>query len=171
MALGAVGSVSSIFRMVYLKGLGLHAGGLRGKCFTQTELMVTRTNNFTAESVKATIWATAEPGTGIIAASIAILRPLFRQIASDVRSKASHYSHSRKGSQQSDDTIALTSQESAAQAMKNKRHSMYRVSEDLVDPWSPTIVATADVQRMVVVKGRMSPVPTVTTKAREIDIV
>ncbi|CAN9351717.1 unnamed protein product [Alternaria alternata] len=108
MALGAVGSVSSIFRMVYLKGLGLHAGGLR------------------AESVKATIWATAEPGTGIIAASIAILRPLFRQIASDVRSKASHYSHSRKGSQQSDDTIALTSQESAAQAMKNKRHSMYR---------------------------------------------
>jgi hypothetical protein len=161
MALGAVGSVSSIFRMVYLKGLGLHAGGLRGKCFTQTELMVTRTNNFTAESVKATI----------IAASIAILRPLFRQIASDVRSKASHYSHSRKGSQQSDDTIALTSQESAAQAMKNKRHSMYRVSEDLVDPWSPTIVATADVQRMVVVKGRMSPVPMVTTQAREIDIV
>ncbi|OAG18625.1 integral membrane protein [Alternaria alternata] len=153
MALGAVGSVSSIFRMVYLKGLGLHAGGLR------------------AESVKATIWATAEPGTGIIAASIAILRPLFRQIASDVRSKASHYSHSRKGSQQSDDTIALTSQESAAQAMKNKRHSMYRVSEDLVDPWSPTIVATADVQRMVVVKGRMSPVPMVTTQAREIDIV
>jgi hypothetical protein len=48
---------------------------------------------------------------------------------------------------------------------------MYRVSEDLVDPWSPTIVATADVQRMVVVKGRMSPVSTVTTKAREIDVV
>ncbi|CAG5142497.1 uncharacterized protein ALTATR162_LOCUS1163 [Alternaria atra] len=108
MALGAVGSVSSIFRMVYLKGLGLHAGGL------------------STEAVKATIWATAEPGTGIVAASIAILRPLFRQIASDVRSKASHYSHSRKGSQQSDDSIALTSQDSVAQAMKNKKHSLYR---------------------------------------------
>jgi hypothetical protein len=121
---------------------------------------------FPAEAVKATIWATAEPGTGIIAASIAILRPLFRQIASDVRSKASSYSHSRKGSQQSDDSIALTSQDSVAQAVKNKKHSMYRVSEDL-DPWSPTIVATADVQRMIVVKGRMSPIPMSTTKARE----
>jgi len=46
-----------------------------------------------------------------------------------------------------------------AQEMKNnKKHSVYRVSEDL-DPWSPTIVATADVQRMIVVKGRMSPAP------------
>jgi hypothetical protein len=47
---------------------------------------------------------------------------------------------------------------------RNKKHSMYRVSED-IDPWSPTIVATADVQRMVIVKGRMSPV-TAAPKAR-----
>lgn len=38
--------------------------------------------------------------------------------------------------------------------------SMHSVrSEYENDPWSPTIVATADVQRMVVVKGRMSPAP------------
>jgi hypothetical protein len=126
-------------------------------------------NNYPAEAVKATIWATAEPGTGIIAASIAILRPLFRKIASDVRSKASSYSHSRKGSHQSDDSIALTGQNFVAQEMKNKKHSVYRVSEDM-DPWSPTVVATAGVQRMVVVKGRMSPVPTA-PKATEANMI
>ncbi|PVH95838.1 hypothetical protein DM02DRAFT_536497 [Periconia macrospinosa] len=61
-AFAAIGSVSSIMRMVYLKGLLLKTG-------------------LTVESVKATIWATAEPGTGIIASSVAILRPLFRKIA------------------------------------------------------------------------------------------
>lgn len=42
-----------------------------------------------AASIKATIWATAEPGTGIFAASAAILRPLFRKIYADVREKMS----------------------------------------------------------------------------------
>lgn len=45
------------------------------------------TYNNPAASIKATIWATAEPGTGIVAASAAILRPLFRKIYSDVREK------------------------------------------------------------------------------------
>ena len=40
-----------------------------------------------ADSIYATIWATAEPGTGIIAASIAVLRPLIRKIKTDVRSR------------------------------------------------------------------------------------
>ena len=109
---------------------------------------------WTATSVNETIWSIAEPGTGIVAASIAILRPLFRKVASDVRSKASHYSHSRKGSKQTDDSIALTAHDSVSQA-ENKRASMYSVRSD--DPWSPTIVATAGVQRMIVVKGRLSP--------------
>ncbi|KAF1833063.1 integral membrane protein [Decorospora gaudefroyi] len=138
MALGAVGSVSSILRMVYLKGLSLSGNGL------------------SAMTVKATIWATAEPGTGIIAASIAILRPLVRKIASGMRTKASSYSHTRKSSQQTEDSIALTEQESVAQT-KNMRASVYslRSDGDDGDCWSPTIVGTADVQRMIVVKGKM----------------
>jgi hypothetical protein len=40
-----------------------------------------------ATSIKATIWAIAEPGTGIVAASVAILRPLFRKIYTGVRDK------------------------------------------------------------------------------------
>ncbi|RAR09031.1 importin subunit beta-1 [Stemphylium lycopersici] len=142
MGLGAVGSVSSILRMVYLDGLSLST-----------------MNGLSPESVKATIWATAEPGTGIIAASIAILRPLFRKIASDVRTKASSFSQSRKASLP-EDSIALRTQDSVAQAMDNKKTSMHSVrSEYENDPWSPTIVATADLQRMIVVKGRMSPAP------------
>ncbi|CAI6336321.1 unnamed protein product [Periconia digitata] len=67
----AIGSISSIMRMVYLESLVFREG-------------------LTANSIKATIWATAEPGTGIVASSVAILRPLFRKIASDVRSKMSN---------------------------------------------------------------------------------
>lgn len=44
-----------------------------------------------AASIKATIWATAEPGTGIVAASTAILRPLFRKLYADVREKMTSY--------------------------------------------------------------------------------
>ncbi|OAG03829.1 uncharacterized protein CC84DRAFT_1059881, partial [Paraphaeosphaeria sporulosa] len=68
MSFAAVGSISSIMRMVYLKGLLFE-------------------NSVSTTSIKATIWATAEPGTGIIAASAAILRPLFRKIYTDVRDK------------------------------------------------------------------------------------
>ncbi|KAF2874143.1 hypothetical protein BDV95DRAFT_604345 [Massariosphaeria phaeospora] len=78
MGLGAVGSISSILRMVYLPGL--HFSG-----------------SITAASVKATLWATAEPGTGIIAASIAVLRPLFRQITFKVRDKLSAAKSTRSG--------------------------------------------------------------------------
>jgi hypothetical protein len=76
MALGAIGSVSSILRMIYLKGLLLN-----GK--------------FINEAVSTTIWATAEPGTGIAAASIAVLRPLFRQIRGEVREKMSRIGTSK----------------------------------------------------------------------------
>lgn len=44
-----------------------------------------------AASIKATIWATAEPGTGIVAASTAILRPLLRKLYADVREKMNSY--------------------------------------------------------------------------------
>jgi hypothetical protein len=76
MALGAIGSISSILRMIYLKGLLLQG-------------------DFIDEALSATIWATAEPGTGITAASIAILRPLFRQIRGEVQEKMSKISSSR----------------------------------------------------------------------------
>ncbi|KAF2469882.1 uncharacterized protein BDR25DRAFT_189384, partial [Lindgomyces ingoldianus] len=68
MALGAVGSISAILRMVYLKGLLL-------------------SGDFITDAPTATIWATAEPGTGITAASLATLRPLFRKVKEGVRSK------------------------------------------------------------------------------------
>ncbi|CAO2652389.1 Nn.00g006720.m01.CDS01 [Neocucurbitaria sp. VM-36] len=147
MGLGAIGSVSSILRMVYLKGLFFGGGEL------------------TATSIKATIFATAEPGTGMIAASIAILRPLIRQISCDIHTKVSEYgsrksSYRNKGSLPSisnpveSDTIALTSQ-------AGKKTSLYSIRSD--DPWSPTVVVgTANVQRVMsaqMINGRGSPAP------------
>lgn len=129
MALGAVGSVSSIMRMIYLKGLLFGHGALR------------------AESIKATIWATAEPGTGIIAASIAILRPLIRNIATGVKSRASRYgAGSRKDSAVTEeDTIALTS--------RNESHKHSVNSAESEDPWSPTVYGQANIQRVLTVQG------------------
>jgi hypothetical protein len=113
-----------------------------------------------ATSVKLTIWATAEPGTGIIAASIAILRPLFRKIALDVRAKTSSYAQSRKEPQLSDDSIPLTSQNSVSQA-KYMEANVYSIRPE--DPWRPTVIATEDVQRMILVKGKMIPAPWATS--------
>ncbi|KAF2660057.1 hypothetical protein K491DRAFT_589900 [Lophiostoma macrostomum CBS 122681] len=96
MGLGAVGSISSILRMVYMKGLSLN-------------------NQLSTEAVYATIWATAEPGTGIIAASIAILRPLFRKIRSEVQDKLSEHSSARSGSGSGNSTAKSKS--------KSKNHS------------------------------------------------
>jgi hypothetical protein len=77
-----------------------------------------------------------------------------------VRSKTSSLSHSRKGSDQSEDSIALTKQDSVAQAKQNvQRASVYSIGDDDRDPWSPAVARTANVQRMIVVKGRMSPAP------------
>ncbi|CAE7030700.1 hypothetical protein CFE70_004259 [Pyrenophora teres f. teres 0-1] len=144
MCLGAVGSVSSVLRMVYLSGLQLQSVGLAS-----------------VTSRKVTIWATAEPGTGIVAASVAILRPLVRKMAADVREKAKL--HSRKGSHQSDDTIRLTRRASFTPPFK-KKPGMYSLhSEDDENPWSPTLMAEErgiggdGVPKMIVVKGMMSP--------------
>jgi hypothetical protein len=123
MALGAIGSVSSIMRMVYLRGLILSPTSL------------------SSITIKATIWATAEPGTGIIAASIAILRPLIRNIKTSVK----EHKGSRKGSRDEEDTIALTSQAA-------KKHSAYSLGDD--EPWSPTFGGkTTHVERVVIVQG------------------
>ncbi|KAF1998352.1 hypothetical protein P154DRAFT_536353 [Amniculicola lignicola CBS 123094] len=120
MGLGAIGSISSILRMVYLKGLLLNG-------------------NAGPDSVRATIWATAEPGTGIIAANIAILRPLFRAVTSEVRYRISDVKASRTSKSGSvtnmggttqfddrnDDTIALTSVISGGKGSKKK--SIYSI--------------------------------------------
>ncbi|EUC28518.1 hypothetical protein COCCADRAFT_30238 [Bipolaris zeicola 26-R-13] len=147
MALGAVGSVSSIMRLVYLDGLELST-----------------LESLNPQAVKATIWATAEPGTGIIAASIAILRPLFRQIFNDVRKSASLISKPRK-SESSDDEIALRGPETVTPNVdskplnvETKRMSMDSIrGEDALSPWSPTISSTAGVPRMILVKGKTTP--------------
>ncbi|KAF1954706.1 hypothetical protein CC80DRAFT_536536 [Byssothecium circinans] len=85
MAFAAIGSISSIMRMVYLKGLQFRDGP-------------------TTDSINAVIWATAEPGTGIIAASSAILRPLFRKIATDVREKITIRSSGKRAGDTTFDT-------------------------------------------------------------------
>ncbi|KAF2683650.1 hypothetical protein K458DRAFT_478057, partial [Lentithecium fluviatile CBS 122367] len=140
MGFAAIGSISSILRMVYLKGLLIHG-------------------SISANSVRATIWATAEPGTGIIAASVAILRPLFRQIASDVREKMSEYG-SGKGSfatsfttRQStkhdpESVIALTSV-GTTRGTDNKTKSVYSLHSE--DPWDERI----SMERAQVGVGRM----------------
>ncbi|KAJ4330244.1 hypothetical protein N0V87_010166 [Didymella glomerata] len=175
MGLGAIGSVSSILRMVYLEGLLFSRGGAGG---------------LNPNAVKATIWATAEPGTGIIAASIALLRPMLRKIASDTQKAY----HSRKASlpgssikstltrtfkskdSDSDSIIALTTVETnktyvndvetggtnASKSDKWNRESTYGGGRD-DDPWSPTVtMGKASVQKVInvqMVNGRGSPAP------------
>ncbi|KAF3039420.1 hypothetical protein E8E12_009173 [Didymella heteroderae] len=175
MGLGAIGSVSSILRMVYLEGLLFSRGGGGG---------------LNPNAVKATIWATAEPGTGIIAASIAVLRPLLRKITADTREAY----HSRKASlpgssiksaltrtfkskdSDSDSIIALTTIETNKtyvndvetggmnedKSKKWNRESTYGGARD-DDPWSPTVtMGKASVQKVInvqMINGRGSPVP------------
>ncbi|KAF2624852.1 hypothetical protein BU25DRAFT_127537 [Macroventuria anomochaeta] len=183
MGLGAIGSVSSILRMVYLKGLLFSSSGA----------------GLNPNAVKATIWATAEPGTGIIAASIALLRPMIRKIASDTQERVSSYK-SRKASlpsssikssitnsfhtsksfkskdSDSDSVIALTTVETnktyindnetrdvkAARGDRWDRESTYGGGRD-DDLWSPTVtVGKASVQKVInvqMINGRGSPAP------------
>ncbi|OSS48735.1 hypothetical protein B5807_06876 [Epicoccum nigrum] len=180
MGLGAIGSVSSVLRMVYLEGLlGSQSGA-----------------SLNPNAVKATIFATAEPGTGIIAASVAVLRPLIRKIASDTQQRVSWYKsrkaslpgssnkpsiarsfHTRKSSKSKDTDrdsfIALTTVETnrtyvnddgredleAARDDKWDRESTYGGGKD-DDPWSSTVtMGKASVQKVVnvqMVNGRGS---------------
>ncbi|EUC42659.1 hypothetical protein COCMIDRAFT_39291 [Bipolaris oryzae ATCC 44560] len=150
MALGAVGSVSSIMRLVYLDGLELST-----------------MESLNPQAIKATIWATAEPGTGIIAASIAILRPLFQQVYNDVRNKSTSFISKPRKSESSDDEIALRGPETVTQnvdskplKIETKRMSMDSIHiEDAQSPWSPTIVSTSGMPRMILVKGKTTPAP------------
>jgi hypothetical protein len=131
MALGAVGSVSSIMRMVFLRGLILSPTSL------------------SSMTIKATIWATAEPGTGIIAASIAILRPLIR----DIKTSVKEHKGSRKGSRDEEDMVALTAQAA-------KKHSAYSLGDD--ELWSPTVGGKpTHLERVVIVQGGKGAVMTV----------
>ncbi|KAH3967757.1 hypothetical protein HBH52_185170 [Parastagonospora nodorum] len=127
MALGAVGSVSSIMRMVYLRGLINVPTGLK------------------STTIKATIWATAEPGTGIIAASVAILRPLIRNIKTSVKSHASAMGSRKASNASSEDTVALTS-------LASNKGSVY--SRVVEEPWSPPpTLGQASVQRVISIQG------------------
>ncbi|KAF2119835.1 hypothetical protein BDV96DRAFT_312197 [Lophiotrema nucula] len=153
MALGAVGSVSSILRMVYLRGLLFNGKHL-------------------SDAVRATIWATAEPGTGITAASIAILRPLFRKIKSDVQDKVSKHSsanswsgtratrnHSRYSH---DSTITLTSVTTTvtANGKDKKKASEYAMPSLLDDTWDPRIrVQRAQIARVINVRMTTEVLP------------
>ncbi|KAL5115708.1 hypothetical protein ACEQ8H_006420 [Pleosporales sp. CAS-2024a] len=125
MALGAIGSVSSIMRIIFLRGLILISTGL------------------SPVTVKATIWAVAEPGTGIVAASVAILRPLIRDIKTSVKTHASPIGSRKRSNADSEDTIALTS-------WASRKNGVSGTGE----PWSPTTVyGKASVQRVVSIQG------------------
>ncbi|KAF9734910.1 hypothetical protein PMIN02_006839 [Paraphaeosphaeria minitans] len=143
MSFAAVGSISSIMRMVYLKGLLFE-------------------NSVSTTSIKATIWATAEPGTGIVAASAAILRPLLRKIYTDVRDKYGRSSKQdptmpcKTTSARTGDTesvLALTSV--ATTETRDARFSKDSMrSLDLHEPWDSSIVteqARVGVGRAVVI--------------------
>ncbi|KAF2996508.1 hypothetical protein E8E13_005873 [Curvularia kusanoi] len=159
MGLGAIGSVSSVLRMVYLEGLLFSRGGA----------------SLNPNAVKATIFATTEPGTGIIAASIAVLRPLVRQLASNTHQHISSYKarktslfpstaiatptinsfHTRKSSKVSKDIdgesiIALTTVETNRTYVNDR--DVEAAKED--DPWSPTfnMGGRGDVQRVIEVQ-------------------
>lgn len=165
MGLGAIGSIASILRMVYLEGLQLSTGGISGEWGLET-CIFSMPNSNSAASVKATIWATAEPGTGIIAASIAIMRPLIRKIASDTRRKQGEF-HCRKASlprsirkiktTDSESVIALTNVES-----KDSSKTSWYATED-EDVWSPTVtVGEAYAQKVTAIKmnnGKPLPSP------------
>jgi hypothetical protein len=115
-------------RMVYLKGIvGIQTGLSRTSAPLQNTLH--QLIIILAITIKATIWATAEPGTGIIAASIAILRPLIRNVTTTVKSHAQAFKSSNNSTEP--DTIALTSQFS--KKLPDLPNSM---PDD--DPWSPT---------------------------------
>lgn len=90
---------------------------------------------FKATTVKATIWATAEPGTGIVASSVAILRPLFRKIATDVRTKItdngdSKAEHETTLNQPQESEIGMKSMDTTS-GLKTK-HNVSIASDD---PW------------------------------------
>lgn len=66
LALGALGSISSIVRIAYINGLAPSA-------------------NFFAHAGSIGLWSLVEPGLGIVAASLATLRPLFKSCMEHVK--------------------------------------------------------------------------------------
>jgi hypothetical protein len=91
------GSVSSVCRMVYLKGLQIHGAGITSRIVLISCISNSVLTHSIDDAVKATFWATAEPGTGIVAASMAILRPLFRNLKHGVQDRLSQYNNSKSG--------------------------------------------------------------------------
>lgn len=133
------------------------------------------TNDRADETVKATLWATAEPGTGIIAASIAILRPLFRNIKSGVRDKLSGHSASK-----SSRSVATTAADGTQLGKHNdheaimplrfvvipehndprvsRKTSMYSIRSPTEDPWDTNIeVQHAQVGQVIHVRMNSGP--------------
>lgn len=90
-----------------------------------------------AASIKATIWATAEPGTGIVAASAAILRPLFRKIYTDVQEKYGKSSQQDPTMSWTTATLRAGDTESVigltTVATKSSKHSIRSLEMD--EPW------------------------------------
>ena len=132
-------------------------------------------NHLPANTIKATIWATAEPGTGIVAASAPMLRPLLRKIYGEVRGKLLDYSITKSSQHKTtmhgksrDDTESVM-ELTSAQAMRFDDAELprkSRESSDLSDPWShrmSTEPARVGVGRAVVITAghnvRTIPVP------------
>ncbi|KAF2641983.1 hypothetical protein P280DRAFT_449381 [Massarina eburnea CBS 473.64] len=148
MSFAAIGSISSILRMVFLKGLLFRDGP-------------------STDSVKATIWATAEPGTGIIAASVAILRPLFRKIANDWRGKVT----SRGSTKDLTYTTTFSDRESAigltplGTTKSTDSYSKRSFSDVSDDTWDERIsmedaqVGVGQVMTIQVAAGQGKPLP------------
>jgi hypothetical protein len=78
LSLGAIGSISSLIRLVYVPGLK-------------------NGPNFFSNAINIGIWSIAEPGFGILAACLATLRPLFRFMVEKARSIHSTGNSSSRG--------------------------------------------------------------------------
>lgn len=81
LSLGAFGSLCSIVRFKYINGLSI-------------------TPDFFWNAANISIWSTIELGTGIVAGSLATLRPLFRQLFYSARHRVAYAAgHARRYSQ------------------------------------------------------------------------
>jgi hypothetical protein len=104
--LALMGSISSCIRLVYLEGL-------------------LKIHDFFWSATNTAIWSTIEPGTGIIAASLATMRPLFRILYFKMRGlsvpSSDHSSNAQPGSTRSHPKTYV---QTASSQQSNTAHSI-----------------------------------------------
>lgn len=83
--LGALGSVASLVRFVYIRELKVVTTRFFCKIISRCTTYFTATNLVTVQTTDLSIWSTLECGLGISAGSLATLRPMFRKLLQGAR--------------------------------------------------------------------------------------